>query len=128
MDIIYFTLHRSKMTTAHMKKHARGGLKNRKEGFDPHFFSLLKSLPFSSIPLSLYSPLAHILRPSHLGQAQTVYTVSHFSSAPLIKCKISRKRNMIFYSETTSVRCNYVSIIHRKVIEPQRDKTSLRTY
>ena len=25
-----------------------------------------------------------------------VYTVSHFSYAPLIKCKISRKRNVIF--------------------------------
>ena len=25
-----------------------------------------------------------------------IYTVSHFSYAPLIKCKISRKRNVIF--------------------------------
>ena len=24
------------------------------------------------------------------------YTVSHFSNVPLIKCKITRKRNMIF--------------------------------
>ena len=33
------------------------------------------------------------------------YTVSHFSYAPLIKFKISRKRNVIFfYFETTNVK------------------------
>ena len=38
-------------------------------------------------------------------------TVSHFSSAPLIKCKISRYGNEIFI-----LRCFHVCIIHRKNI------------
>ena len=39
-------------------------------------------------------------------------TVSHFSYAPLIKCKITQKRNMILYSETTSVKRIYICITH----------------
>ena len=39
-------------------------------------------------------------------------TVSHFSYAPLIKCKITRKRNVIFFSETTNVKRIYICISH----------------
>ena len=39
------------------------------------------------------------------------YTVSHFSYAPLIKCKITQKKNTIFY-ETTSVNRIYICITH----------------
>ena len=38
------------------------------------------------------------------------YTVSHFSSAPLIKCKISRKRNMIFSS------AERINVCQRRII------------
>ena len=41
------------------------------------------------------------------------HTVSHFSYAPLIKCKITQKRNIFFfYSETTSVKRIYICITH----------------
>ena len=40
-----------------------------------------------------------------------IYTVSHFSYAPLIKCKITGKRNIIFsYSETISAKRIYICI------------------
>ena len=50
------------------------------------------------------------------------YTVSHFSSAPLINCKISLKRNMILTRAERINVCqrriisNCVCIIHRKLI------------
>ena len=47
-----------------------------------------------------------------MSQTMSAFTVSHFSYAPLIKCKITRKRNMIFYSETTSVKRIYICISH----------------
>ena len=40
----------------------------------------------------------------------SAYTVSHFSYTPLIKCKIIRKRNMMFFSETTCVKRIYICI------------------
>ena len=44
------------------------------------------------------------------------HIVSHFSSAPLIKCNILGKEIGYFYSETTSVKRIYVCMIHRKLI------------
>ena len=38
------------------------------------------------------------------------HTVSHFSYAPLIKYKITRKRNVISYSETANVKRIYICI------------------
>ena len=37
-----------------------------------------------------------------------IYTVSHFSYAPLIKCKITGKRNMIFLILRLSVQSAYI--------------------
>ena len=44
------------------------------------------------------------------------YTVSHFSYAPLIKCKVLQKDICYFDSETTSVKCIYICISHRNFI------------
>ena len=40
------------------------------------------------------------------------YTVSLFSYAPLIKYRITRKRNMLFFSKTTSLKRIYICFSH----------------
>ena len=65
-------------------------------------------------PITVYS-YGFLFNCTTVGQASDS-TVSHFSYAPLIKCKIIQKEIRYFKSETTSVKRIYSCISHRNFI------------